>query len=221
MSLFCLVHGSAQNAAGWDLLGRELAALGHTEVRVSLPRDRPEAGGAEYADAIANALPSDDAIVVAHSASGTFLPLVPARHKIRRMVFLGAMVPRPGVSVFHQIQTDQELFNPAWVGKNPMNDAEVAREFLFHDCTEEVYQWALTTRTLMIARQAMMEPCPLAQWPDTPASYIVCTEDRTILPSWQRKTAREFLKVEPMEIASGHCPHVSRPAELARLLASL
>jgi pimeloyl-ACP methyl ester carboxylesterase len=221
MSLFCLVHGSTQNTSGWDLLALELARLGHESMRAALPTDCPGASATVYADAIAGSLNGDDAIVVAHSASGAFLPLVPSRHKIRRMVFLGAIVPQPGTSIIGQIQADPTVLNPAWIGKDPTKDEKLAREFLFHDCSEEVYRWALTTRALTLARQAMIEICPLTEWPGVPASYIVCSEDRTIQPQWQRKIAREFLNVEPFEIAAGHCPHVSRPVELARILSDL
>jgi hypothetical protein len=47
---------------------------------------------------------------------------------------------------------------------------------------------------------------------------IVCTEDRTITPAWQRKAARELLGVEPTALPGGHCPHVSRPEALAYVL---
>jgi len=221
MSLFCLVHGSTQNASGWELLAPELARLGHESMRVSLPTDCPDASATVYADAIAAELHEDDAIVLAHSASGVFLPLVPSRHKIRRMVFLGAMVPKPGVSVMKQVQSDASILHPAWIGKNPVADDELAREFLFHDCTEEVYQWALGTRSLLFARGAMFKDCPLTEWPDVPSSYIVCAQDRTIRADWQRRIAHEFLRVEPIEIDAGHCPHVSRPTELARILGDL
>jgi pimeloyl-ACP methyl ester carboxylesterase len=221
MSLYCLVHGSTQNTSGWDLLTPELARLGQESIRVALPTDCPDASATVYADTIARALPSDDAIVVAHSASGAFLPLVPSRHKIGRMVFLGAIVPKPGASIVGQIQADSSIMNPAWIGKDPTKDETIAREFLFHDCTEDVCRWALTTRSLMFAKQAMIEVCPLKEWPDAPSSYIVCGQDRTIQPQWQRRVAREFLRVEPVEINAGHCPHVSRPAELARILADL
>jgi pimeloyl-ACP methyl ester carboxylesterase len=159
MSLFCLIHGSTQNTAGWDLLAPELARLGHESMRVALPTDCPDASGTVYADAIARSLNGDDAIVVAHSASGAFLPLVPSRHKIGRMVFLGSIVPRPGTSILGQVQADPTVLNPAWIGKDPTKDEKLAREFLFHDCSEEVYRWALTTRALMLARQAMIEIC--------------------------------------------------------------
>jgi pimeloyl-ACP methyl ester carboxylesterase len=224
MSLFCLVHGSSQNAEGWRLLIPELENRGHRVLAVELPKNEPQASAALYADAIIQALDQSDyemsrAVVVAHSASGMFLPLVAARRPISRMVFLAALVPKPGVSIIEQLRSDPGMLNPEWVGKNPMDD-QVARQFLFHDCSPDVVEWALTTRALTYAREAMTEPCPLESWPDVSSSYVVCGEDRTISPSWSRRVARERLGVEPIELPGGHCPYVSRPAELADALTS-
>jgi hypothetical protein len=83
MSLFCLVHGSTQNASCWDLLIPELAKRGHEAVRMNLPTNEPEASATRYADVIAKTIPDgrDDTVVVAHSASGLFLPLVPQKRR--------------------------------------------------------------------------------------------------------------------------------------------
>src|SRR5207249_4171619 len=78
--------------------------------------------------------------------------------------------------------------------------------------------WALSTRIYFYAKRAIEEPCPLTTWPPVPATYIACTEDRTITPAWQRKAAGEWLGVEPVELCSGHCPHVSQPEVLADVL---
>jgi hypothetical protein len=43
MALFCLVHGSTQGPAGWDLLVAELQKLGHDTVRPDLSTGEPEA----------------------------------------------------------------------------------------------------------------------------------------------------------------------------------
>jgi pimeloyl-ACP methyl ester carboxylesterase len=51
-----------------------------------------------------------------------------------------------------------------------------------------------------------------------PSTYVVAVHDRTIRPEWQRRMARERLGVEPVELASGHCPNVSQPDRLAALL---
>ncbi len=56
MSLFCLVHGSTQNASGWAMLVPELQRRGHRAICVKLPTDEPEAIGTRYAQVIAEAL---------------------------------------------------------------------------------------------------------------------------------------------------------------------
>ncbi len=223
MSLFCLVHGSTQNASGWDLLIPELERRGHETVRMNLPVNEPDASATHYADVIAEAIPPDrtDAIVVAHSASGLFLPLVPSRRAVKRLVFLAAAMPEIGKSVLDQMKEDKRMVNPEWIGKDPSKDEQIASHFLFHDCSPEVRKWAFGTMSLMFAREAIVETCPLSAWPAVPCSYIVCEDDRTILPEWSRRAARERLGADAIELQGGHCPQVSRPGELAEVLANL
>lgn len=124
MSLFCLVHGSTQNASCWDLLVPELGRRGHECVRVDLPADEPDASAARYAEIISQAIPENrgDVIVVAHSASGLFLPLVTQKRRITRMVFLASVIPQIGKSLLDQLPDDPEMLNPDWIGKDPTKD---------------------------------------------------------------------------------------------------
>jgi hypothetical protein len=220
MRLFCLVHGSTQNPSCWDLLIPELERRGHHAVCPDLPVDEPDASALRYADVIAAAIPpgNNDAIVVAHSASGLFLPLVPGRRRVRRLVYLAAVIPRIGASLMDQAREDQDMFHPRWIGKDPTKDAETAREFLFHDCSPAAAEWALGRMRVLFARRAIFEICPLQVWPEVPSSCIVCADDRTIQPAWLSNAARERLGVEAIWIPGGHCPHVSRPRELAEVL---
>lgn len=222
MTMFCLMHSSGQGPEGWKLLVEELELRGHCALTPAFHLDRTDEGAAYHAGTVVAALTDSgaepaDVVCVAHSASGMYLPLVAERWQPRRMVFLAAVVPRPGLSIREQFQADPSMFNPAWIGQNPM-DEEVAREFVFHDCPPHRLEWAMSTRVLFYAKRAMEEPSPLTTWPQVSASYIVCAEDRTITPAWQRKAAREYLDVEPLELPGGHCPNVSRPAALADLL---
>lgn len=223
MSFFCLVHGSGQGPGGWDLLVPELERLGHQTVCVDLPANKPEAGANFYAQVIGEtvAKSSTPAVVVAHSASGMFLPLVPAYCDVERLVFLAALIPEPGRSVRQRFQDDPQMFNPGWIGQNPAINAAVARQFLFHDCENDVADWAFTTVRLMYARAAIEEPCPLQSWPRVPSTYILPIEDRTVSPAWWRKEAERLLGTPPVEIPGGHCPYVSRPKDLALLLTGL
>ena len=79
----------------------------------------------------------------------------------------------------------------------------MAREFLFHDCSPEVAEWALGTLRLMIPMRVLNEPLPIQALPPKPSAYIVCSDDRTILPEWSRRKARERLGVEPLESPGG------------------
>jgi hypothetical protein len=219
---FFLVHGSTQGSSGWDLLIPELRSLGHEVGRIELPND-PAASATQYADLIGEAIPADreDVCVVAHSASGLFLPLLPSRRPVHRLVFLAAVIPQIGVSLMDQLRSNPDMMNPEWLGKNPVVDDQIALQFLFHDCSPERAQWALTTRRLTNARQAIVETCPLSDWPAVSCAYILCTGDRTIQPEWSRQASLDRLGCQALELPGGHCPHVSHPRELAELLAGL
>ena len=223
MSVFCLVHGSTQSPAGWNLLVPELHKRGHDVVCVDLPTNEPDASATRYAEVIAESLSNvnDPAIIVAHSVSGLFPPLVPAYRPVSRLVFLAAILPQIGKSLAKQFRQSPQMIQPNWVGKDPANDHEVARQYLFHDCTPEIVRWALTTLRLFYPKRAIEEPCPLKRWPDIPSNYICCRNDRTLNSHWWGSAARRRLNTEPIDFDSGHCPHVSQPAELADVLSKL
>ncbi len=222
MSLFCLVHGSTQSPAGWKLLVSELESRGHSCVVADLPVNEPDASANRYADVITDAVRGMEApIVIAHSAAGLFLPLVPARVRVARLVYLAAVIPEIGESFMDQFKSAPEMYCPDFPGKDPTKDPDLARHFLFHDCDAEVAAWAVSTLRLMWAKQAAIEITPLRAWPDVPVSYISCTDDRTIHPVWWENAARERLGVESIRIQAGHAPHVSRPPELADILIGL
>lgn len=225
MSIFCLVNGSTQNPLCWKLLAPELEKHGHQIITPSLPVDEPNASGTKYAEFIAQALEDqgDDVVLVGHSASGMFIPLVPSLRPIRQLVYLAALIPKPGASIRDQLASDPDMLNPEWVatcraGNDPSTSDEVAMEFLFHDCQPEGISLGLNTRMRMYAERAMSEIFPLKQLPEVPPSYIVCSDDRTILPDWSRRVARERLGVEASELPGGHCPYLSRPLQLADVL---
>lgn len=229
MSLYCLVHGSTQGPDGWEPLAARLTRDGHHVVAPTLPSDQPQAGLLVYAQVIARAVDEAAAVcpgeirVIAHSASGMFLPLVPpllATGRPAALIYLAAYVPAPGRSLIDDARADPAMFNPDWVGTNPMLD-EAARHFLFHDCAPERVQRALSTRRLMHAAAAMAEPSPAAPRPAARSLSILCTEDRTLDPDWSRRASRSRLGTDPLELPGGHCPHVSRPDALADLLAGL
>jgi hypothetical protein len=150
-----------------------------------------------------------------------FLPLVPNCASVSRLVFLAAVIPQIGKSFVKQYQASPEMLCPDWAGKDPTKDDALAMQFLFHDCPPDMAHWALTTRRLMNAQGALTEICPVDRWPDVPSSYILCRDDRTLNPVWWRQEAQDRVGEAAIELPGGHCPHVSRPRELAEVLVGL
>jgi pimeloyl-ACP methyl ester carboxylesterase len=222
VSVFCLVHGSGQGPKGWDLLVAELDARGHHCICVDLPTDQPASSATAYAGIIAKALEdAAEPIVVAHSVSGLFLPLVPNYAQVAKLVYLAAVIPLPGESFLSQYQKDPAMYRPDFVGRDPTVDESLALHYMFHDCPADVAKWGLTTVRLMYAKQAIVEICPLAELPGVSSVYVSCRQDRTINPDWWEKAAVERLHSDPIRVEAGHFPHVSRAAELAAILDSM
>ena len=217
---FVLIHSTGQSARGWDRLIKELEALGGRAHAVDLPNDEPDLLARDYASALADRYGDlDKPVVVAHSGSGPLLPAVASVLDARRQVWLAAWVPHPSLSFLADAGAHKtEAFNPDWLGRDPTVDDEAAIHFVYHDCDAETQAWALTTRRPFFPEAAYNETIALET--AIPSTYILALEDRTIRPAWQRKMALERLGIEPVELPGGHCPNVSRPRQLAEILAS-
>jgi pimeloyl-ACP methyl ester carboxylesterase len=222
VTTFCLLHSSGQGPEGFRLVRDELERRGDRVITPFFDIARTDQGAAYHAKTVVEALDASgskpaETVCVAHSASGMYVPIVAQRWRPRLMVFLAAIIPRPGQSVKQLLSTDPTMFNPAWIGQDP-NDDRAAVEFVFHDCPPDRLAWALSTRIFFYARTAIEESCPLEAWPSVPAAYIACEDDRTITPRWQVRRARDWLGVDAVRLPGGHCPNVSRPIALADAL---
>ena len=223
---FVLVHGSGQNASSWARVGSLLEERGHTVAAPDLPKQEPEWTLEDHARVLAECVDGPDTVVAAHSLSGILLPIVHAMRPCRRLVFVAAVIPEPGRTVRQQFEADASMFSPAWIEAGPRwfeksEEEALGREFLFHDCDESTIEWALTTIEGIDTRGLVTQPCPLDTWPDVPCASIVATHDRTVTPDWIRRASERILGISSVDIDAGHCPHMSRPDEVAALLAEL
>jgi len=228
MTTFALVHGGAHGGWCWEELVPELEALGHSAVTPDLPFEDGEAGALEWARVVADAIPADaeDVVVVGHSLAGMCLPVVPSFRPVRRLVFLGAMVPVPGMVYLDYLATEPDAVTFAGAsdlsqGELPDNASgiswENARDGFYHDVPEPVARRAwerLRPQTLTV----FTERCPIDKWPDVPSTYIVMSDDRAVGPAWSRRVAKDRLGADLIELHGSHSPFYSRPAELARVL---
>lgn len=226
VTTFVLVHGSWHGPWCWERLIPELDRCGHRAATPQLPSADPAASFADYADVVAAAVDDDDTVLVGHSLAGYLLPLVAQRRAVRHQVYLAALVAEPGLSFAEQQRRDGML-NPAYRGAlRPVDggtewvDRDLARELLFSDCDEPTVAAAFG-RLSGQANHPLRQPAADAEPPAVPTTYLVCTEDRMLDPSWSRRVAERRLGVRAVELAGGHSPFYSRPEALAAVLVGL
>jgi pimeloyl-ACP methyl ester carboxylesterase len=207
VATFTLIHGGGGSGWDWHLVVPELQRLGHEAVAVDLPSEDETAGWQEYADTVVAALGHGRNIVVGHSLGGFTAPLACERATVEKLVLVAAMIPAPG-----------ELFSDWWTNVGyPGTGGQDDDVVFYHDVSK-----ALTEESKRRARsessRALREPWPLASWPDTATTYLLCRDDRMFPPMWARAHARERLGVEADEIEGGHYVTLIRPHELAARL---
>lgn len=228
MTTFALIHGSGDGGWAWHLVERALRERGHRTVAPDLPTHRDDATWTDCAEAVAAALGSPDegghgegVVLVGHSSGGLVVPLAASRPGVVLQVFVAGMVPQPG-------ETPGEWFDHlGWseaVAEQAREDGGLTGSpdplvLYFHDVPSGLAAEA-RARERPIGGTLGETPWPLSALPAIPARYVVTARDRFLPPAVQRRAAAERLGIaEPDELASGHCASLSRPEELAAMLA--
>lgn len=145
-----------------------------------------------------------------------------ARRPVTALVLVAGMVPAPGES------PDQWWSNTGYSeavrrqaardgGLTGSDDPYVA---FYQDVPRELAQEAMSKERAHPSPAASAQPWPLDAWPDVPTRFVLCTRDRFFPAEYLRRVAVERLGVVPVEIAASHCVALSRPAELADVLAT-
>jgi pimeloyl-ACP methyl ester carboxylesterase len=230
MTTFALVHGAWHGAWCWDRLIPELARHGHACIAVELPCEDLDAGCAAYAEHVLEqtVAAGDDLVLVGHSLGGLTIPLVAAARPARKLVFLSALLPRPGISLVDQLAEEPGIFAPGFgagverddLGSSYWADEDAAVEVLYPDCPRQLAAWAVA-RLRHQARPPNTEPCPLERWPAVESVSLFTRDDAAVNPDWSRTAAIQRLGVKAVELPGGHSPFLSRPAELAEALVSV
>jgi Alpha/beta hydrolase family len=216
VSVFALVHGAWHGGWCWERLAPELERAGHAVVAPDLPCADPAAGLQAYAETVLGALEGagQDVVLVGHSLAGLTVPLVAAARPVSRLVLLAALLPDPGRSLADQLRADKGILLAA----PDLADEAATTAAFYTECEPAVARRAFA-RLRPQARAPQVEPSPLTAWPDVAAEYVVCAGDRTVSPAYGARAAAA-LGLPVRELPGGHSPMLSRPAELARVLAA-
>ena len=207
MASYVLIHGAGDVGWYWHLVEAELRARGHEVAAPDLPCDDDSSGLSDYAEVVVEAAGDRTGlVVVAQSFGGYTAPLVCARVPTDLLVLVAGMIPSPG-------ETAEEMFaNTGYSQETQADPSDLA--VFYHDVPPDLAAEALARGRNQSAKPGR-EPWPLAAWPAVPTRYLLCRNDRLFPAAWTRRVVKDRLGIAPDEIASGHCPALSRPAELA------
>lgn len=211
MATYLLLHGAGSTAWYWHRVVPELEGLGHETVAVDLPCDDDRAGLREYVNAaVRDVGERPELIVVGQSLGGFTAPLVCDSRKVRLLILVNAMVPRPGETAGEWWENTGHVFP---------EDFDPMTHFL-HDVPSAVAEES----ALHLRHQSeaiFKDPWPLEAWPDVQTEYVLCREDRFFPADFQRGMVSERLAITPHEMDGGHLPALSRPHELTQALEQL
>jgi pimeloyl-ACP methyl ester carboxylesterase len=235
---FVLVHGGAHGAWCWDKLIPELHRLGHEAVAMDLPghgeRRDEQATLAGYRDAIVDVLVPGD-VLVGHSMGCCPATIAAdAFPDIRHVAYIAGPIPVEGETIASASgasgRTDtgelmaksegaEQYIRLEDGGERFSFEPEDARRCFYHDCPDDVADWAVERMTPQQTGVLAAEPvCLPAFWvAEPPRSYICCRNDRAF-PARLSEQHIERLGVVPLTVDSGHFPQLSQPADLASLL---
>jgi pimeloyl-ACP methyl ester carboxylesterase len=238
---FILVHGGFHGAWCWERVVPELAALGHAAVAIDLPghgeRADEEVTVEKRRDAILAVLREGD-VLVGHSGGGYDISIAAdaAPEKVGHLVYLAAGLPIEGQSIIEatggrpakesggttQLMTDDtgmlRFIRPNARGRMECADFEMARDFFYHDCSDEDARWAFS-RLTPAPVDFVQEPLHLRRFWEAalPRSYILCLQDRAKSHAMSEKVIAR-LGVVPHEIDASHSPFLSQPKACAELI---
>ena len=168
----------------------------------------------DRASAVVKALENvtDPVVLVGISNEGNFLPLVAAARPIRRLVYVNAVLPRPGKAFIEVCQTEQVAVPGSYLDKLLKASQGITDDFiaLMHDPNATKAQLKAMRDRIDGSRSAHImvgfyEVCPLKALPKVDNVYVSGSADDQIRPAWAQSAARRVLGVEPVVISgAGH-----------------
>lgn len=221
---FLLVHGGSHGAWCWEKVVVELARDGWRSVAVDLPtalHDEPYPdplpGMHDDARHLLDRLAGMDGpvVVVAHSYGGSpTTQAIADAPNVVHVVYLASIPLDVGESMFGYFGL------PPTAASEPVMAVPAGGEELFFGDLSEEEAAAAIRRLVPHSQQAGWGEVTRAGWRTVPSSYIVCERDRRMEPRLQEEIAARAGSVIH-RIDSSHSPFLSRPAELAAMLAGI
>jgi pimeloyl-ACP methyl ester carboxylesterase len=238
VSSFVLVHGAWSDASAWVDVARILEAAGHRTISPDLPSHGndptpPSLATLDgYAEAVISAAQTFDepAVLVGHSMAGTVISTVAERQPelVAGLAYVAAFLLPSGQSLYGFTQSSPGMADSALGPALRPGDGVLGVEpaaFIDAFCADAPAAIAQTAL-------AAMRPDPLGplgtpitttsqRWGTVTRCYIHTSLDRCVSPASQREMVAAVGADRVETIDASHLVMLSRPDELAAILASL
>jgi pimeloyl-ACP methyl ester carboxylesterase len=215
------VHGLWHGAWAWDETRAILAGRGIAGHAVELPLTSLKDDVAAL-DAVLDTV-DGDFVLIGHSYGGVVLTAVHPRPGLRHLIFLTAYQVDEQESMAN-VFPDLELGPPA-LGPAIQRDKErgistldpvIVRDVLYNGVPDNVAEAAIAR--LRPSALALFRETPGAtSWRTVPSTYVVCAQDRALVPQLQRAMAARATAT--VEWPVGHSPAAACPQQIADLVA--
>jgi pimeloyl-ACP methyl ester carboxylesterase len=222
---YVLIHGAWGGEWCWRDVGSELTRRGAIWTALDLPSStlgaHPTTYLADDAREVSEIARLEGPVVlVGHSYGGAVITeAAPDIPNLERLIYVAALVPELGQSASELARSGPRTLLDEAIevhGDVLGINRELAAKALYHDCPDDVAQWAtsqLSTQTIASFRS------PRGAYDvDVPSYYIKCTNDRAIDPELQELMSARCNEVATLE--SGHTPLLSQPHTLCDLVLS-
>ncbi|WP_413544179.1 alpha/beta fold hydrolase [Citricoccus nitrophenolicus] len=233
MANFVLIHGAFHGGWCWSEVSRRLEEAGHTVAAPDLPGagdDRTPLEDVKLDSAVQRVIETlrsmeGPSVLVGHSMGGVVITQAAARvpELVSRLVYLTAFRPANEESLldltnFPEGSGDGVQSNITVDGEPPIATFDLAQAsaVFYNGLPDEMAQQA-TSRLDRQPLSVFATPVDLAAAELPPQEYVVCTQDRAIMPALQRLMA-ERTPARVHELSAGHSPFYSHPEEVLEIL---
>lgn len=222
MTTFVLIPGAGGMAWYWHRVSPLLERAHHEAIAVALPGDDESMGLDDYAEIVIRAIGErSNVVLVAQSLGGFTAPLVCARVSVRMLIFVNAMIPRPGETAGAWWEnTGAVEARVAAAGADGYSPEFDLPTYFLHDVPEAVLRTGPSGQRPQ-AEAVFGRPCSFGHWPSIPIRVVASANDRFFPFEFQKRVARDRLKMDPEALSGGHLVALSNPQGLANLLLRL
>lgn len=231
MTRIVLIHGAWSSGATWGAIPDLLRAQGHEVTAPDMPVET--AGSPARLDdwartTVASLGDGPPALLVGHSLGGMAIAAAAeaAPDRVARLAFLCAFLPRSGDCAIDLLGRQPETIRPAVrrgsrAGTTEL-DLGLALPFIAQDApTRARAGLAATLRPQANAVQTDPVSLSPAGFGRVARAYLLCSQDRTILPDLQRAMVADSPCDPVIALETGHFPQLTAPETLAAAIGTL